>query len=173
MVNAFGKWLLFLSSYFPLYILLCIKHWHVLGRSLPFTVTLAVLAAIAAAGTVFLLVPQPNKRLELDSGARPVNCSMDIISYFLSYLMPLLSMDITDPINLIINGLVYLLIGAVYVSGERVYLNPLLLLFGYSLYQAGEDKLISRKKAETIRSDLQANGFLDARMIAPHTYFVK
>jgi len=173
MATSFGKWLLFLSSYFPLFVLLCVDNWRSLGKNLAFTAIMGVLLLLASMSTVVLITWKTNKRLELEPNAVPTNCSMDIIEYFITYLIPLLSMDINRLESVIVNCLIFLLIGLVYVRSNRVYLGPLLLIAGYTLYQIDNKTLISRKNEERIRSEIQVNGFVRANAIAPNVFMVK
>ena len=173
MATSFGKWLLFFSSYFPLFVLLCIENWRSLRTNLPFTIAMAVLLIIAFTSTIFLITRKTNKQLVLEQKTAPANCTTDIIEYFITYLIPLLSMDINRLESVISNCLIFLLIGLVFVRSNRVHLGPLLLIAGYALYQFDNKTLISRKSEEKIRAEIQDNGFISVKEIAPDIYISK
>jgi len=173
MATSFGKWLLFFSSYFPLFVLLCVENWRSLRTNLPFATTMAALLLFSFLSTVFLIAWKTNKRLELEQNAVTTNCSMDIIEYFITYLIPLLSMDINRLESVISNCLIFLLIGLVYVRSNRIHLGPLLLIFGYVLYQIDNKTFISRKSEEKIRAEMQGKGFIRVNEIAPNVFMVK
>lgn len=65
-----------------------------------------------------------------------------IISYMMTYIVPILSTDFLSTKIMTINVILYLLIGLMYIKLNLIYLNPLWLLFGYSVYNSDNEVVI-------------------------------
>ncbi|MFL2072011.1 hypothetical protein ACEN32_06870 [Marinilactibacillus psychrotolerans] len=57
----------------------------------------------------------------------------DIMSYVVTYLTPLLSIDIDDSGILIVNLILFGIIGIVYTKNNLIYLNPVFIVLGYNV----------------------------------------
>lgn len=125
--------LLFLSSYLPLFFILSVllfsKSW----------IVSAACAAICAIGPLGLwgYVHRSRKRHQ-----RKPACLRDyqrrdseVMSYIASYVVPLatVSLDLLPQMFILITFLLVLLI--LYVNSNMIYINPLLNLFGFHLYE--------------------------------------
>lgn len=66
----------------------------------------------------------------------------NLLSYVVTYLVPILSTDITRPNSLIVNLGLFSLLGFIYVKNSLVYLNPLFLFFGYNVFIAENNVVI-------------------------------
>lgn len=53
----------------------------------------------------------------------------------MTYLTPMLSLELKNESTLVINLSLFILIGILYVKNNLVYLNPMLSLFGYYIYE--------------------------------------
>lgn len=65
-----------------------------------------------------------------------------IISYMMTYIVPILSTDFLSTKIMTINVILYFLIGLMYIKLNLIYLNPLWLLFGYSVYKSDNEVVI-------------------------------
>ncbi|EML4476233.1 Uncharacterised protein [Clostridioides difficile] len=65
-----------------------------------------------------------------------------IISYMMTYIVPILSTDFLSTKTMTINLILYFLIGLMYIKLNLIYLNPLWLLFGYSVYKSDNEVVI-------------------------------
>mgnify|MGYP001100309655 FL=1 len=65
-----------------------------------------------------------------------------IISYMMTYIVPILSTDFLSTKTMTINLILYFLIGLMYIKVNLIYLNPLWLLFGYSVYKSDNEVVI-------------------------------
>lgn len=74
-----------------------------------------------------------------------------IISYIFTYLVPLLSMDINNGNSIIINLLLFILIGVLYVAQDLIYLNPILALLGFNFYINDEKIIITKFSLEKLK----------------------
>lgn len=59
----------------------------------------------------------------------------DVISYIVPYILSLISLQIQDIRGLIIIIILLILLYAVYANSPMIYINPLLSLLGYRIYQ--------------------------------------
>ena len=130
--------LLFLSSYFPLFIIFSLL-WYERHFWLSIGVGAAsVLTLLALVGYLFL-VRRTNQRLtrKVVSVERKDG---EVMGYIASYLIPFVTFSIdnehgqvsvTQVLALAIFLLVLLII---YVSSNMIYINPVLNIFGYHLY---------------------------------------
>lgn len=159
MLTKFAKWLLFVTSYVPLYLLLIlnnleIKEWsgwlkpEVLGQAFCENIYFNCAMIILSLCSVIVLIGfgnlKSNSHITYKSEVIRNN-SGDILNYFITYLFPLLSMDIKSANSIIVNCLVFWLIGLLYVKGDMLYLNPMLMFFHYHVVQIGDKVIITRK----------------------------
>lgn len=140
---------MFITSYFPLYIILLalqIKNYqitcnikNVLFSPTIFVVVLCVLSAISVESTIDLITTRGNERYKYDSIERTGDA---VISYMMTYIVPLLSETFFSYKGFIINITLFLLIGIMYVKLDLVYFNPTWILFNYIVYTSDSGDLI-------------------------------
>lgn len=188
MVSA-KRWLLFLSSYFPLYLLILIKGllWvpqdgesyreyvvHQILNSEYFYIVLGLLMLLSLLTFAFVIASKANSRIEIAEHAEVENNTADVLAYFMTYLIPILSMDITSLSSVIINVVIFLIIGIMYVRGEIVHLNPLLVLAGYSLFDVDGITVISNLDGQGMREVLKRKSYsIPVRVLAPNVVVLK
>jgi hypothetical protein len=132
--------LLFISSYFPLAVILCIflldpQHpWLIAGHVaavvilgvglLGLVIMVLYVKAIAPARVAF---HEKITDLERHDG--------DVMSYIASYVVPFVTFTLGgwQQISALVIFLLLLLV--IYVSSNMIYVNPMLTLFGYHLYE--------------------------------------
>jgi len=82
----------------------------------------------------------------------------DHLTFLSTYIIPLITFDLTEPRSFIVVIFLLLMIGTIYVKSNLYYLNPTLLLFGYKIYRAKSDDrsviLICKGKITTIEKQL-------------------
>lgn len=146
------KWLLFISSYAPLYVLVAISNYDfaltpfvyfkdvwISGNQLIFWVTIIVLLLLSFLAIGYFKWSDLNDSIKLE-GLKPMNES--ILSYLITYVVPLTAMDVSSVNSLLVNVVLFLVIGIVYVNSNLVYLNILLILMGYRVYNDASDNVI-------------------------------
>ncbi|MDT2758489.1 hypothetical protein [Enterococcus xiangfangensis] len=178
MLTKIDKWKLFFSSYFPLYILLVVKDYkffykmtknifNILFKNsyslnkfelyqwyLYLGVVTLVLVSIY---TILRFIFSPsNKRYKITGEFEKSGDS--VISYIVTYVIPLLSMDIKSANSVLINVLLFMFIGILYVAQELIYLNPILALLGYNFYTNGKNIVLTRFSTEELLY-IQENNF--------------
>lgn len=123
-----GRWMLFLSSYSPLFGLTAVRLESGTFR----TVTLA-LAALGALSLAVALADaariEPRERVVADVEDR----GGDVAGYLATYLLPFLTVTSPTPKDAVAYAGFLMLVGLVYTRSSLLAVNPLLYLLGYRL----------------------------------------
>jgi len=152
LTNLF-KVLLFISSYSPLYILvgLCIFPFEEFnGRSILHDQVMLTVYCILLVFFLFSFLPiWYITKCELNSmivGKRVTRKNEEVLSYLVTYIVPLLAIDITEKSTLITNGILFMLIGYLYVKSNLIHINITFLLFGWNTYVDELGRIIISKE---------------------------
>lgn len=142
-----SKWLLFITSYLPLYLWLLFSgvdysHLDFLNynlerlKSFPniFRMILVILVVVSIVEIIKLFIGSGSevKRLPVEMEISPESDSL--MNYVVTYFTPLISFDLHDAKSVIMNVLLFLLIGLMYVGSSATYLNPVLGIFGFKIF---------------------------------------
>ncbi|NMM93119.1 hypothetical protein [Bifidobacterium oedipodis] len=145
----FDKWILYFSSYLPLYFILGFKETDIFpegetvnyyqwiveqGRSnFLFYIVLVVLITISVFDLIRLLEKRNRKQIKL--GNFQINPESDsLMNYVITYFPPLLTLEIDNTKSLLVNALIFLIIGCIYVGSSATFLNPVLGVLGYRIF---------------------------------------
>lgn len=153
---------LFLTSYIPLYILLIIanidtKNGIINGLYLlwdtHFFWKLIFLLTLSPLLMVYYLFKKPHI---VEKPTEYQSVEDNLISYIMTYITPLLTIQVSntqDDRTVLINIILFFIIGLLYVKQDLVYLNPTFLLLGYNIFKEIESKryVITRLSMENIR----------------------
>lgn len=74
------------------------------------------------------------------------NVNYEHITFLTTYIIPLLSFDISKPRYLVLLFLLLIIIGAIYIKTDLFYANPTLALLGYHIYKITGSRNINTKK---------------------------
>lgn len=142
-----SKWMLFITSYLPLYLWLLFSsiNYSKLDiskynpqhlRSFPnlFRIVLVLLIIISFYSILNLLVGSGSERKKLPEDMEISPESDSLMNYIVTYFTPLISFDLYDMKSVIMNVLLFLLIGLMYVGSSATYLNPVLGVFGFKIF---------------------------------------
>lgn len=156
MINGYlSKWLFFISSYFPLYLLLFFEGidysssvvYQIKGNWLYFSI-LAILVIISIYQMIILIKANGAEVDIISSDATISPENESLMNYLITYITPILSLDINDNKSIMTNGALFCIIGLIYVGSTATFLNPLLGILGYKLYSTenfdGVHHIISR-----------------------------
>lgn len=146
------KWLLFLSSYIPLYIILIFKHRDI-TLTIP-QIDTPLLSSFAGyvvpvislgwflIGVVSALILYAVFNLRVSKGAEDFKRvesyrSRDdlITNYILVYIFPFVVLDYSNFVDWFAFVIFFLVIGIVQVKSNHLYVNPVLALFDYRIYE--------------------------------------
>lgn len=121
---------LFLSAYLPLFFILAIKNWYNI------TAIIILLIVVLFSFIWFLLIWVRKKETTDSFNVVGIeNKSKDALTYLVPYIIAFISFDMTKWQDLTALFVLMLLLFAVYVNSDLLYINPLLALFSYQVYQ--------------------------------------
>ena len=136
--------IMFISSYFPLYILLAIlqtkefeehpQQWGIFMMVDFVLITISLLSC-------FLL-----RRTGASNSCKPTGIKRPddkVIDYVFTYAIPLLSFSIADWRTIIVNVLLFALLWFLYIKLDLVFINPLWGIFGYISYEHNRGYIIT------------------------------
>lgn len=66
----------------------------------------------------------------------------NLLNYIVTYLVPLLSLDLTKLENIVMNICLFIIFGYIYVKTNVMYLNPTFLLFNFNIFITQDNKKI-------------------------------
>lgn len=130
MPNKRLNWLLFLSAYSPVFLILALRAY---GRVCPIVIMALCLLLAAVLGVLaFLFVlrrtePQQMRLVTVEQR------DGDLAGFLVAYLLPFVGVLASDWRDVLAVALFIAFIGLVYVNSRMIYVNPLLAVFGYHL----------------------------------------
>ncbi|MBA3926113.1 hypothetical protein [Listeria rustica] len=149
------KWMMFISSYLPLYFLITIinipkiidlkDNFSII--TVGFLGTIGVLFIISVGALLYIFVKKPERTVMISSYEK---LDDNLISYIMTYLIPLLSIDLDNVWNMIANLFLFLMIGLIYTKYDLIYLNPFLSLAGFYVYRTKSDKYVITRVKLTV-----------------------
>lgn len=132
---------MFITSYFPLYaiMLLMLREDYIFVFSLKrinlsATIAVTVLIVLSFISVLCTVDLFRTKGEETHSFGRTRKTGDEVLSYLMTYVVPLLSDCTLSYKWFVVNVTVFLMIGIMYVKLDLVYLNPLWLVLGYVTY---------------------------------------
>lgn len=159
------KLILFVSSYFPMSIILLIVNFDSINsknelmqpRIFVFLIIIFLIIFISII-SLKLLAKSSNgtKRLKLVNVERPDD---SLINYMMTYVISLATMnDLNNTYQLLANLFIFLLIGYLYIKLNLLYFNPLWALAGFVPYKVNDDTiLITNCKMDELRRKSKDN----------------
>lgn len=183
--NVCMRLVMFISSYFPLYIMLLILNidrYSSLNKiinlindfpnsaySLGFLLFILIAILISIYSLFDLYRTNGNELHKVGIIERPDDT---VISYMMTYIIPLLTTENLTSKMTVINLVLFLLIGYLYVRLHLIYLNPLWAIFGYIMYQTDCNKvLITNIRYEKI--NCISNETVKCRFLSSNIYLVQ
>ncbi|MGE7843796.1 hypothetical protein ACQKNX_23815 [Lysinibacillus sp. NPDC093712] len=177
MTNLF-KLFLFISSYSPLYLIVALSIYPYDGFNINSIiqnkVTLTVYIILMVLFILSFLPILYIKKCELNStivGERVSRKNEEILSYLVTYIVPLLAIDITEKSTLVTNGILFMLIGYLYVKSNLIHVNITFLLFGWNTYEDELGRVIISKENPDYFNRIKISGNnLHVRKLANNIY---
>lgn len=156
---------MFISSYFPLYIMIIIlyyskilKGWKEHNSLIVCTVVLIAILVVISFISIFLLKRGRGAK-EID--ARNLENPDDtVLSYIMTYIIPLITNGDSSKEVYVVNIFLFILIGYIYLRLNLIYLNPLWAMFGYVIYKnANKEIIITNVSREILRHKENLKGY--------------
>lgn len=131
-VNFIFRFLLFVSSYFPAFAIVCILYWPknrlvsfiAIGTGLLGLIALALSMLFLSSLQSLPIIPNRWRRQDTET-----------MTYVVSYVIPFLVGGLKGTESAIAFGIFFVVIGILYANSNMVHINPMLNLVGFHLYQ--------------------------------------
>lgn len=165
LINIIVKLIMFISSYSPLYIMIIILYLKkfLVGLSekniiwIIFIIVLAILIIVSLASVVLLKSGSGKKKKDVIDLERPDDT---VLSYIMTYIIPLIANEDSSTEVYIVNILLFILIGYIYLRLNLIYLNPLWAMFGHIVYRdADKEIIITNLSRESLRNKKVLYGY--------------
>lgn len=203
MITKTSKWILYISSYIPLYIIFIVSNIfdvfyvynkiknikeysiHLLIKSTIINVKLIIVFTILIVFSLILLF----SILSIDSKSSTYKNfyslrrnNEKINEYILVYILPFITVKSNDYKELTIFLLIFILIGIISVKNDLVYVNPILYLLKYNIYllkypqdAIDESILITKYSIIEMKKISKESNFLRMRAskLSEKIYFIK
>lgn len=182
-----SKWKLFITSYAPLYLWLLlsnIDYTHIIPiRIFEFTFQnifrFIMLSLIVISGIEIknLFIGSGSEEKELPSTMEVSPESDSLMNYVVTYFTPLISFNLNDNKSVIMNILLFLLIGLMYVGSSATYLNPVLGVFGFKVFGVSNfpnaHHIISRLSFDQIETSKRRGDIVIQYRLGDGIYVIK
>lgn len=162
MLTKFSSWILFISSYIPLFLILAINNLIEFyenineGRSneIQFIIIVGMCILMIVSYLLLKIIFHTGKGNGDNIEIKKISKSNEsILEYLFAYMVPFVLINTSDLKEIITFILLFVFVGIICVENELIYINPTLYLMGYNIYTFNNgDILISRKnRTEIIR----------------------
>ena len=108
-------------------------------KKIIFVAAIVLSVIISLLSSIIILKSGGVKRLDITEIERPDDT---IISYMMTYIIPILSVDFQNYGVIAVNFILFLLIGYLYIRLNLLYLNPLWSMVGYLSYRVNSEVVI-------------------------------
>jgi hypothetical protein len=132
MPNIPTRLILFLSSYAPLFVIIAMRGWHNSRRIAIGLAIVAVLSVIVLFAFLYVVQKMSAGKVSISS---VVSRDGDVMSYIVTYLLPFLAVKLDDPTDVASLGIVFAVIGLLYVNSNMIQTNPVLNIAGYHIFE--------------------------------------
>lgn len=145
--NILVRSIMFISSYFPLYIMITILYYKKIIEGFKcrnvfliiVTLALGLFIIISISSIVLLKLGKGSKEKLIEDLERPDDT---VLSYIMTYIIPLVTIGDNTTEVYVANIFLFILIGYIYLRLNLIYLNPLWTIFGYMMYRDSNREII-------------------------------
>jgi hypothetical protein len=125
--------ILFVSSYFPLGMIFGLLLWE----KHPLRAGVIIVGGIICLSLAWVYMLWGRKNLSPGKGKLLEFERKDgeVMSYIATYLIPFVTFSLDTPVQMIALGILVGVLLILYVNSNMIYINPMLNLFGYHLYE--------------------------------------
>ena len=188
----FNKFILFIFSYLPLYCILILDLFdykflnpkkniifnikHVKITILEMIIFLLVILLISIV-LFYWIIHRSTKKYKSDKIIELKKENTEIASYIVTYILPLCSLNNSPNIYLLINFVLFIFNMIVYIRLDLIYLNPVIILFGYNVFsvklERGEFEfhVITKQTYHSLKREM--NREIKMHEISDELYFIE
>lgn len=161
MLTRFSMWILFLTSYMPLFVIFLINYLFSLNfnydnfTTINVIVLVTIVACIVIPPFVLCIIIRfktvSTKHIEVHK----INSThSEILNYILVYIIPFITTDLSHLSDVLTFSVFLIILGMIYVKNSLIHINPTLYLAGYNIYSINNNQiLISKSSHEKIYTD--------------------
>lgn len=159
------KWIIFVSSYVPVFIMIFLKNlkkfnlielkntWNLNQVFWMVLIGVSIISIVIL--FIWLIILKTESKNKESFDIKKLNAyDSEVLNYFVTFIIPILSLKPDSIPSIIMNFLLLLVEGIYFVSNNALYYNVLLIIFGYHIYTFGDDNIVVTRKK---RSDLAFN----------------
>lgn len=192
-LNNLIRWILFFIAYYPLFLILLIQNSKLIDRVFNWDfvnfkfielndtfIWGVILGLITFVIIIVFLRFQSNTNTIQYKIISIKDISHETLNYILTYLIAFLSLDMNNPKIILCIGILLFIIGVIYINSNMLYVNPILQLLGFSIYELmvtrnntnDKCKIITISKIEKIKKEK----YIDISLVnegVKNIYFVK
>lgn len=192
-MRTFRKTIFYLSSFIPLYLLLIIQNIKIRNTndeilSLSgiikenifkqtsisiFWFGLFILILLSVTGIVLFFIAYGKADGVIGELSGVDFVREDTMGYIVTYIVPLLSMDISSPRSLLINFILFITIGTFYVKNDQLFMNPLYNILGYNVFSANRCIYITKLNSSQLRTISKNKYKVNKKNIVGDIYIVE
>ena len=81
----------------------------------------------------------------------------DTMGYIVTYIVPLLSIQVNSQRSLIVNLLLFVIIGTFYVKNDQIFMNPIYNLFNYNVFSTEKGIYITKISKYKLKNIVRYN----------------
>ncbi len=157
-LNIFIKIFLFLTAYYPLFLILFVQNSNLIDKifkegisSIKWMNFNDSLIYGLIIGLIFFILLKIFIKFQSKSNTSQFrvikikDVSHETLNYILTYLIAFLSLKLNDPKDIISILILLFIIGIIYVNSNLLYINPFLQLLNYSIYELTIKKDMAEK----------------------------
>lgn len=146
--------LLFLSSYFPLFLIFTIQNHNKYGNIALIPVTVGTIALIGLSIFMRWVGGSADRREVVVSVQRK---DSEVMSYIVTYIIPFMGLDLSSFANLFSLCLFFFMLMIIYINTNLIHINPMMNIVGFHIYEI-ENKLgtihtIISRKSRLVKDD--------------------
>lgn len=145
---------IYICNYIPLFFLIFLNEIRkgednqksVYSVILDFKIYWIILLSVSMISIIVLLykwIKNAQSSSEIPGKLKIINT--DILNYFVTYLIPLLSLDLSNIYSIFINSIIFIIIGIFHTKSDMLHYNLLLVLLGYNIYSNEKNKIFISK----------------------------
>ncbi len=186
MCKKIGLYILSLAPLFLMMMVLTCEPWVDCSRSLKymvlyllknnilFLISFAMLLVCCVLGVMFYKSTQ-GTLLHSIRITKIKNADNEYLCYVMTYIVPLICMDLSDIRYVIVLVILLIMIGYLFVRANMFYANPSLAFMGYKLYKvdAGRDEKEIIDAIIITRDSLQVGDTIKRISLAEDVYYVE
>ena len=159
------KWIIFVSSYVPVFIMIFLNNlkkfnldelkntWNLNQVFWMVLIGVSIISILIL--FIWLIILKTESKNKESFDIKKLNAyDSEVLNYFVTFIIPILSLKPDSIPSIIMNLLLLLVEGIYFVSNNALYYNVLLIIFGYHIYTFGDDNIVVTRKK---RSDLAFN----------------